>query len=59
MAWKIRDLKLPDKSYTFRNPDGKSGDVMSALSKVNIIVGENNSGKSRLIRSIVGATFPL
>ncbi len=53
MSWKIKALKLPDKAYHFFGSDANSDGILHNLSKVNIIVGENNSGKSRLLRALV------
>ncbi|MGA9363078.1 MAG: AAA family ATPase [Bacteroidota bacterium] len=55
MGWKIADLELPDKSYSYKDSTGKVNDTFANLSKINIIVGENNCGKSRLIRQILSA----
>jgi hypothetical protein len=55
MGWKIASLELPDKSYSYRDGTGNVVDTLGNLSKINIIVGENNSGKSRLIRQILSA----
>lgn len=50
----VKELKIPLKdSYTFISDDGEKGNVLKNLSKINIFVGENNSGKSRFLRSIV------
>ena len=49
----IRELKISDPSYSFISKDGKKGDFLKNLSKINIFVGENNSGKSRFLRSII------
>ncbi|MEZ0295376.1 MAG: AAA family ATPase, partial [Candidatus Methylacidiphilales bacterium] len=52
----ISDLLLPDteelKNYKVKSLDDKDNRLIPGLSKVNFIVGENNSGKSRLIREI-------
>jgi AAA15 family ATPase/GTPase len=49
----VKDMKLPDGDYTFISDDGSKGNVLKGLSKINLFVGENNSGKSRLLRSIL------
>ena len=42
----VKELKIPLKdSYTFISDDGEKGNVLKNLSKINIFVGENNSGK--------------
>ncbi|OEC87659.1 MULTISPECIES: ATP-binding protein [Methanobacterium] len=48
----IKEIKISDDSYSFIS-EGKEGDVLKNLSKINIFVGQNNSGKSRFLRSIV------
>lgn len=48
----ITEIKIPDDSYSFILEENK-GHMLKNLSKVNIFVGENNSGKSRFLRSIV------
>ena len=52
----IKDIKIPDTNYIIldrENEDTKKDHVLMNLSKVNIFIGENNSGKSRLIRSFI------
>jgi AAA15 family ATPase/GTPase len=49
----ITDILIPNKQYKFLNRENKSEQAISGLSKVNIFVGENNSGKSRFLRSIL------
>ena len=49
----IKEIKIPDENYSFISDEGEEGDVLKNLSKINIFVGENNSGKSRFLRSIV------
>lgn len=46
----IRSIKISDsvQNYKFNQNE----DVISGISKINIFVGSNNSGKSRLMRSI-------
>jgi AAA15 family ATPase/GTPase len=43
-------LEEPFSSYSFDSPENTN--VISSLSLVNIFIGTNNSGKSRLLRSI-------
>lgn len=47
----ISEIELPDKSYKY-NADGKKSDRLKNLSKVNVFVGANNNGKSRLLRTL-------
>lgn len=49
----IKEIKLQDKNYSFINNSGTQGNWIQFLSKINIFVGENNSGKSRLLRSLL------
>jgi predicted ATP-dependent endonuclease of OLD family len=49
----IKEIKLPDESYFYLADDNTHKDSIESLSKINIFVGENNSGKSRLIRNIL------
>lgn len=49
----IKEIKIPNSSYSFISDEGERGDFLENLSKINIFVGENNSGKSRLLRSML------
>ena len=49
----IKEIKIPDDSYSFISDKGEKEYILKNLSKINIFVGENNSGKSRFLRSIV------
>ncbi|MCQ1536678.1 ATP-binding protein [Methanosarcina sp. KYL-1] len=53
MSHLINEIKLFDENYFFLNEIGSREDRIKFLSKINIFVGENNSGKSRLIRNIL------
>lgn len=53
MANIIKELKIPDDSYFFISDEGKKGKKLMNLSEINIFIGENNSGKSRLLRHII------
>lgn len=46
----IKEIKIPDNSYSFISDDEE---MLKNLSKINIFVGENNSGKSRFLRSLI------
>lgn len=48
----INKLKFHDESYKFILEDCES-DYLDNLGKLNIFIGQNNSGKSRLMRSIL------
>lgn len=48
----IKEIKIPDSNYLFID-DKEKIDILKNISKINIIVGENNSGKSRFMRTII------
>ena len=48
----IKEFKNTDKSYVL--PD--QSEYLANLRKLNVFVGENNSGKSRYLRSLFGGT---
>lgn len=49
----INQIKISNDSYSFISNNGKEKNVLSNLNKINIFVGENNSGKSRFLRFLV------
>lgn len=51
----IKDLKITEGSYFILNDEIKSSESskLRNLSKINIFIGENNSGKSRLLRTLI------
>lgn len=49
----IKEVKLPDGNYSFLTDSDSLEDRIMFMSKLNILVGENNSGKSRLLRSLL------
>jgi hypothetical protein len=59
MTYLIKKWYLPAeedefiKDYTFKTPESKGQDWLENLSKVNIFVGPNNSGKSRFMRHLL------
>lgn len=54
MGTLIKGIKIPDKAYSFTDCDGNGGgEVIENISKINIFVGANNTGKSRLIRTLL------
>ena len=53
MSERIKALKIPNENYHFIDEKKQSHDQIQNFSKINIFVGENNSGKSRLLRSIL------
>ncbi|OJD99324.1 hypothetical protein A9489_27705 [Bacillus thuringiensis] len=51
MGYFIRDILLEDKKYNIYSFDD-NGNEISNLSKINIFVGSNNSGKSMMLRNL-------
>ena len=49
----IKEIRIPNDSYSFISKNGENISDLKNLSKINIFVGENNSGKSRFLRSII------
>jgi len=49
----IKGIKIPDETYSFIDCEGNKKEVIRDLSKINIFVGANNTGKSRLIRALL------
>lgn len=53
MGYYIKEISLNASRYTNYKMYGEEEKVMSNLSKINILVGKNNSGKSRLLRLLL------
>lgn len=49
----MKEIRIPDESYSFLTNNHLPENRIRYLSKINIFVGENNSGKSRLLRSLL------
>lgn len=49
---KFNAIKLPDAFDIYKNTDGEKVEFLEPISKINIFVGSNNSGKSRFMRSL-------
>jgi predicted ATP-dependent endonuclease of OLD family len=49
---KINAIKLPDAFDIYKNTDGEKAEFLEPVSKTNIFVGSNNSGKSRFMRGL-------
>lgn len=49
----IKELEIPNDNYFFISENEEKGNAIKSLSKINIFVGKNNSGKSRLLRHII------
>src|ERR1700679_2144473 len=43
------------EGYSFHNLNGSTSSNLEELNKINVFVGPNNSGKSRLMRQIASA----
>ena len=48
----MKSVKIPNKTHFFMKNDNRIN-IIENLSKINIFVGENNSGKSRLLRNVL------
>lgn len=46
----VTAIKLPKEFEIYRNTENEPAEFLEALSKINIFVGSNNSGKSRFMR---------
>jgi len=51
--YKINDVIIPCESHYYQNGVNEPNHILSDLAKINIFIGENNSGKSRLLREIL------
>lgn len=51
----IKEIKIPDDRYFIHQDEEHETQVqiIQNLSKINIFIGENNSGKSRFLRSLI------
>ncbi|HEX8737457.1 MAG TPA: hypothetical protein VF721_19150, partial [Pyrinomonadaceae bacterium] len=49
---KINAIKLPDAFDIYKNTNGEKAEFLEPVSKINIFVGSNNSGKSRFMRHL-------
>lgn len=49
----IKEIKISDDSYSFISDEKSEKNILKNLSKINIFIGENNSGKSRLLRTML------
>lgn len=52
MAFKIKEILLESSNFAYYQVSADKQDRLSNLSKINIFIGENNSGKSRLLREL-------
>jgi AAA15 family ATPase/GTPase len=53
----VSAIKLPATFDTYKDTTGVKADFLTPLSKINIFVGSNNSGKSRFVRIL--SSLPL
>src|SRR5690606_27149103 len=53
MGYYIKEISLNASRYSNYKMYGEEEKVMSNLSKINILVGTNNSGKSRMLRLLL------
>ena len=53
MTEQIAKVKIPLNEYSFNNAKGETLDYIPGLKKINLFIGANNSGKSRLLRSLL------
>jgi len=56
-SYHIGEIVLPQEDFTCLGQSEKKEKCLHNLSKLNIFIGENNSGKSRLIRELVSSDF--
>ena len=49
----IEEIFIPNESHSFLSVDEEKTQFLGNLEKINIFVGENNSGKSRLLRDFL------
>ena len=49
---KVNAIKLPDAFDIYKNTVGEKAEFLEPVSKINIFVGSNNSGKSRFMRNL-------
>jgi predicted ATP-dependent endonuclease of OLD family len=49
---KVTAIKLPESFDAYKNTEGEIAEFLDPVSKINIFVGSNNSGKSRFMREL-------
>ncbi|MCD9186803.1 MAG: AAA family ATPase [Pyrinomonadaceae bacterium] len=52
----VTAIKLSESFDAYKNTDGEKAEFLEPVSKINIFVGSNNSGKSRFMRNIAKQT---
>ena len=53
MSYHLQELSIPNKTHFYKEESGKNSQVIRNISKINIFIGPNNSGKSKLLRDIL------
>jgi AAA15 family ATPase/GTPase len=53
MSYKYNAIKLNNNFSHYKDEDSDSLDEINSLSSINVIVGSNNSGKSRFLRELI------
>ncbi len=56
-SYLISGIKIPDSSYSYDSEE--KSEIIENVSKVNLFIGENNSGKSRLLRELFRTDFDI
>lgn len=56
-SYRISGIVLPQEDFICHSQNENKEKCLHNLSKLNIFIGENNSGKSRLIRTLVSSDF--
>jgi predicted ATP-dependent endonuclease of OLD family len=51
--YQIKELKIPNETHYFVEESGENGKILRNISKINIFIGANNSGKSKILRDIL------
>ena len=52
-TYHINELQIPNETHFFKEDNGNKGKTLRNISKINIFIGANNSGKSKLLRDIL------
>lgn len=52
MSFYIKDMSIEDKAFDSYKVESEETNLIENLSKINIFVGTNNSGKSRMLRAL-------
>ena len=52
-TYHINELQIPNDTHFFKEDNDNKGNTLRNISKINIFIGANNSGKSKLLRDIL------